>query len=182
MTDTKKTIVTALKGLLPQKSFKEITVNEIYEKARVSKDAFYNCFKTKYELLEYYLKDLSAAANVIIRSCTRTQAEQKFRKILKDNLALIHNLFAGSSHKSLNLLLKFLAFDLELSSAGKAEDVIGREFFRKDFMAGGFFNAVWPLIEKEWEISETDIDNFVSYIYKMLIYIRVWEFSTNSDE
>jgi AcrR family transcriptional regulator len=64
MNETKELILKTSFKLFLQKSFKEVTMNEIVEKTGMSKGAFYHYFKSKEELFEevvnqYYFSDLS---------------------------------------------------------------------------------------------------------------------------
>ena len=50
---SRRDLMNALESLLPEKSFDDITVKDITDRALVSKNTFYNNFKDKEELLEY---------------------------------------------------------------------------------------------------------------------------------
>ena len=55
---TKILLKNALLSLLEEKSFEEIKVMEICEKAYVHKTTFYNHFEDKYDLLNYVIKEI----------------------------------------------------------------------------------------------------------------------------
>ena len=56
---TKKSLKSALRQLLEEKSFDKISVKEICERAMVSRITFYNYYSDKYALLEELFEDLS---------------------------------------------------------------------------------------------------------------------------
>ena len=55
---TKSSLLTAFKELLTKKSFEDITVNEICERANVRRATFYKHFSDKYEFLKYLVGSL----------------------------------------------------------------------------------------------------------------------------
>ena len=55
---TKKMIYTALVELMKEKTFEEIKVSDICEKALINRSTFYAHYEDKYELLIDFIKDL----------------------------------------------------------------------------------------------------------------------------
>lgn len=55
---SKKSIVSAMMGLLHEKSFEKITIKEIMEKADMARRTFYGNFNSKDEIIQYYFHDL----------------------------------------------------------------------------------------------------------------------------
>ena len=63
MNETKEHILLVATRLFLQKSFKEVTMNEIVDKTGLSKGAFYYYFKSKeqlfFEVIEYFMKNIA---------------------------------------------------------------------------------------------------------------------------
>ncbi|MBQ4267400.1 MAG: TetR/AcrR family transcriptional regulator [Clostridia bacterium] len=56
---TKECVISALKSLLKEKTYKDITLTEIAEKAGVSRNAIYRNFETKDKILKKYLDEIT---------------------------------------------------------------------------------------------------------------------------
>ena len=55
--DTKERIFQAAKRILKKKGYEELSIKNICEEAGVSNGSFYHHFKTKDDLLSYYIED-----------------------------------------------------------------------------------------------------------------------------
>ena len=56
-TSTRRKLLEAFSGLVPEKSYFDVTVNEVAEAAGISTSSFYTYFKSKDELLSHYMSD-----------------------------------------------------------------------------------------------------------------------------
>ncbi|UFT99559.1 TetR/AcrR family transcriptional regulator [Radiobacillus kanasensis] len=75
---TKKAINEAFLGLLTEKEFDRITINDISERANVNRGTFYLHYMDKYDLLDHSIDD---HLNRMIFSCTFTKfTEEKLEK------------------------------------------------------------------------------------------------------
>ena len=55
---TKKSIEDAFLSLIKEKSFTDITIKDLCDKAMISRSTFYAHYKDKYDLLEYFFKKI----------------------------------------------------------------------------------------------------------------------------
>ena len=55
--ETKAKIFRAAKDILKKKGYEELSIKNICEEAKVSNGSFYHHFKTKDDLLSYYIED-----------------------------------------------------------------------------------------------------------------------------
>ena len=55
--ETKSRIFRAAKTILQQKGYEALSIKNIYEEAGVSNGSFYHHFKTKDDLLSYYIEE-----------------------------------------------------------------------------------------------------------------------------
>lgn len=177
---SKRDLSNALTKLLYEKSFDEITINEIAEEAMVSKNTFYNNFLDKSELLQYTFNQKFS------------QIALEFEKYIKNNAVLEkgNDLFK----KGIHLVAKSLS-DLKLKDILK-KDTSKTVFFElnsflvktsncildqyKDklkidipyevisyFYTGAISSLLYNLALKDTKYSLNDIENYIySLVFK----------------
>jgi TetR/AcrR family transcriptional repressor of nem operon len=83
MKDTKEHILKVASGLFLQKSFKEVTMQEIVAKTGMSKGAFYHYFESKEQLFLEVVNDFVSAFMVDFSKLSRESLHQFYHDYLK---------------------------------------------------------------------------------------------------
>lgn len=110
ITKTKAKLVTALKELLSEKSFEDITVNEICERADIRRATFYKSFSDKYAFLKYLVgtlrddfdKSLSRSEQPVASSSYYIEYIRAIANYLTQNEEMVANILKS---EALHLLM-----------------------------------------------------------------------------
>ena len=112
---TKRALEASLKKLLLQKPLDKITIRDITDDCGINRMTFYYHFKDIYDLIEWSL--VEDADRVIAGNRTLTTWQQGLLRIfeaVRDNRALILNIYRSVSHEQVELYLYRLTYDLML--------------------------------------------------------------------
>lgn len=112
---TKRALEASLKKLLLQKPLDKITIRDITDDCGINRMTFYYHFKDIYDLIEWSL--IEDADRVIAGNRTLATWQQGLLRIfeaVRDNRALILNIYRSVSHEQVELYLYRLTYDLML--------------------------------------------------------------------
>ena len=112
---TKRALEASLKKLLLQKPLDKITIRDITDDCGINRMTFYYHFKDIYDLIEWSL--VEDADRVIAGNRTLATWQQGLLRIfeaVRDNRALILNIYRSVSHEQVELYLYRLTYDLML--------------------------------------------------------------------
>ena len=168
---TYKALINSLIILLGHRNFGQITVNDLCEKAQISRAAFYTHFNDKYDLLRYWLKNLKP--EIIKKEYTYKQLEESINIYIQDNSKIIKNLVENANNETLDILREFMCTLLEINKEEKEEGLVSYEHtILTNFCSGGMLNLLlWQAKNKFPQ--ETQMMN--SYFYKMLVHLLEWD-------
>lgn len=151
---TKESIQTALILLLKEKSWKDITISNIVDKAGVSRMAYYRNYKSKEDILTDIFNDFMARLTEISLPYMQTKQWYDYWKVLFDHFAehveIIRLLF-NCNYKIfiLDYLNNFYINSIKISSISDCYRVYGR--------VGLFFNMLVEWIENGMPISSEEL-------------------------
>ncbi len=81
---TRTTILKAVLTLLKEKDFSDITIDEICQKAQISRGTFFNYFSTKEHVFHYYLRIFTIKIALRIKNWDKGQSfQEKIKEIYK---------------------------------------------------------------------------------------------------
>lgn len=167
----------ALRSLLPEKSFEDIFVTDICERAMIHRTTFYKHFKDKYHLLDFCVKELIYSFEEESRTDTAAENSKDYymnliRKALEYMMAnkklLLTGIFKSGSDSVLPMLYRSVGSLLELKRM-KSKKQESRQTIPIPIMAqyysGAFVStSIWWL-ENDTPIS---VDEMVRY-FNLLI-------------
>lgn len=111
----KTTLVDAAKVLFRSKGYKDTTVDEIVDKALISKATFYQYFKSKEEL---FLQTIQLSKNQLISLLEENVIKKDFPKMKKLKLMFFYlSVYSGKDHYMIHLLFyRESSFNEEITS------------------------------------------------------------------
>ena len=170
MEKTKILLSNALINLLEEKTFDNIKVIEICDKAMVHKTTFYNHFEDKYELLNYTLlkihkeiKEKAIKDKGIIEYYL--SIAKCYIKYIKDNPKVFKSIISdGDNNVELRMFHKLYVKDME--TAIKSEKLYD---IPSNYVANFYVDGVFSIIS-EWFITgmKEDESTILSYIEKII--------------
>lgn len=113
---TARALIASMSSLLSEFRFSKLTVDGLCKTAQLSRAAFYSHFTDKYNLLEFWL--LSFWTYKIARTDTYENVEQSVNKFVNENKKIIKNLLIDADHQTLEIVLRFLCYVLDIECAG----------------------------------------------------------------
>lgn len=170
MEKTKFFLSNALIELLEEKTFDNIKVTEICDKAMIHKTTFYNHFEDKYELLNYSLLRIHKE---IIEKAIKNKGiieyylsiAKCYIKYIKDNPKLFKSIISdGDNNVELRMFHKLYVKDIETKlNKNKTYDI------PSNYVANFYVDGVFSLIS-EWFITgmKEDEKTILSYIEKLI--------------
>ena len=170
---TKKMIYTALVELMKEKTFEEIKVSDICEKALINRSTFYAHYEDKYELLVDFIKDLKDEFSQKLENNKALNIKEYYLELIKIFLnhvedkkdiyssIMIHN----RNSIMMDILLSAINDDiLKRISKENFTDGIPAEIIAK-FYVGGVLNLGFEYLNSNGKYSKEDI---ISYIDKLI--------------
>lgn len=120
--ETKQILVNTLLDMLTVKSFQKISVNELCEKAMISRSTFYLHFKDKYELISFCLNEIYKD---LISAMERRSPKDFLMVVLdscQENEKIFYHIFENEPNKELleifyQFFSKYLTQSLEEKAA-----------------------------------------------------------------
>jgi len=185
---TKKYLLKAFQSLLYKKSFDKITVNDICEKALVSRAAFYTHYNDKYALLKDSLMDTGQEFIDTIQLCItdEEQIEATIGQYIYDYRQHITHLMAESNSELLNIISDFFIHFIgcvvtgeKLKNVEETEKSIKDAKNNKDdlvyttlytFCAGGIVGVLVSYATKKFPPDSKEVAGYVYRIVKLLVY------------
>lgn len=169
---TREKIIDVFQQLLSEKSFKDITVNDIIKAADINRSTFYTHFQDKYELFNGILVEIMNEIYEMVDFDFLFLEEDKYKESLKTDIKNIL-LYISRKKKILNVQKhsKRVLYDREVLQ--QVIDVfihrMDEEPFskikiplKKEYFAVYFINGLFAALEY-WTISELDTKNSSNY-------------------
>lgn len=158
---TRKYLLSAFAKLLKRRSFKRLTVNDICEEAQVSRATFYSHFKDKYDLLEFWLRDLKFIPGLKSNNYIKTARTTEY--LLSDNKAMLKNLLDDADNEVYDLFIDLIISLLE---------VPGENYVLTNFCAGGLFNLLFWIKDSS---HPPDLQSIYTQLNEILSTLLKWE-------
>lgn len=170
MEKTKLRLKIALLDILNTKTFDEIKVNEICEKALIHKTTFYNHFDDKYDLLNYVITSIheEIKANLSLKKGIKEyylSIAKEYIKIIKKNKKLFDSVLSTKGNISTYMIYEIYVQDLEKEiSKVKTINLPNR------YIASFYVTAVFSLLN-EWYINGCveNEETLISYLNELII-------------
>lgn len=173
---SRRDLMNALESLLPQKSFDDITIKDITDRALVSKNTFYNNFTDKDSLLEAlfarYAEELRGKLEALKKTIPdSTPIDEIYRFFAKaivdylyDTLLEGGNIFLHDTSKTLFWAFESFCRKATVQIAGiyaKIVDIHSDYDLLSAFFGGGFANLIYYLMTSRKTIDrQKAIDTF----------------------
>lgn len=177
---SKRDLANALFELLQGKNLEEITVQEITDKALISKTTFYNNFKDKSELLIFLLRRSADALLDEVEERLKVESDSSKEKILYDLIHLVVNFLIKASYQFRKIIENDTNRILYWSLTTIIEDVFITLFKNKkhkfisdeldsdiaiNYFSGAFANLIYKKVGSDEKVDTTHL---VNEIYKLL--------------
>lgn len=175
---TYKLLITAMFTMLGYKNFNQITVNDLCEKALISRATFYVHFLDKYDLLKYWLLEVKKA---IIKDINdNIGIEISVNQFIHENKKIIVNLLKNCNNETLELVQEFMSSIVDSSMKRKLKDpTAANHIMLLNFCTGGLTKLLLWQVENNFPPEVTMIN---PYLYKMLDYIMEWDENQEQEE
>lgn len=142
---TKKVLYESLLELMKKKSFEEIKVSDICEKALINRSTFYSHYADKYELFESYIENLKISLTKELEKNTNISTSKEYYL------------------EMLNLFLNHVSLEKEAYRAIMQQN---RNSIIMDMLYNAFNEDITKKIEKEEEKNKEKIpSNFIATFY-----------------
>lgn len=142
---TKKVLYESLLELMKKKSFEEIKVSDICEKALINRSTFYSHYTDKYELFESYIENLKISLTKELEKNTNISTSKEYYL------------------EMLNLFLNHVSLEKEAYRAIMQQN---RNSIIMDMIYNAFNEDITKKIEKEEEkIKDKIPSNFIATFY-----------------
>lgn len=142
---TKKVLYESLLELMKKKSFEEIKVSDICEKALINRSTFYSHYTDKYELFESYIENLKISLTKELEKNTNISTSKEYYL------------------EMLNLFLNHVSLQKEAYRAIMQQN---RNSIIMDMLYNAFNEDITKKIEKEEEKNKEKIpSNFIATFY-----------------
>ena len=167
MEKTKTYLANALLELLKVKSFDDIKVTEICDKALIHKTTFYNHFEDKYELLNYVLLKIHNEINEQVKKDNGIinyylSIAKYYIRYIKDNPELFKSIITNDNNVSINLFQRLYVKDIEKNISNISNIPV-------NYVAHFYVSAVLAVIS-EWFINgmKEDEETLLDYISNLI--------------
>jgi AcrR family transcriptional regulator len=152
---SKMYLAKALLELMDEKSYENISIKELTDRAMLSRRTFYTNFETKEDILKYYIDTLVSEYIEILQAYQRLTSQDiakeyfsywfshrnLLRLLKKNNLLILIKVFVEflRNMKSLLIIQDHTYTDSEL------------QYYEAVFMAGGLWNLLDVWVEKDFD-------------------------------
>lgn len=109
--DTRQFIIETSLRLFLQKTFKEVTMQEIVETTGLSKGAFYHYFKSKEELFSVVITDFFRMADQQASASLDHISLEKYIAVCADKITSLQDLLGKEERKNTTMNFYFMIFD-----------------------------------------------------------------------
>ena len=170
---TKKSIYDAFISLMSEKTFEEIKVSEICERALINRSTFYSHFDDKFTLFDSLISDMknSLLGELNKKKITNDTKEyyMDLIRILLDEIdknkdVYVASLINNRNSIAMDMIYTTLKEDLKEKTKNYKEGVIPNEFLAS-FYIGGIYIACMEWIKGGFKYSKDDI---IEYIDKLI--------------
>lgn len=169
ITKTHKALAETMQELLEKKSFQKITVNDICQKAMVSRSTFYLHFEDKYQLLMYVLQSERRKLEESMRQNDARESIRMALCIIRERKNAYRNIFEAENNSELFQMLHhfFLDFitDTLADSEEKGVELIGPIPILSAYYASGIAGTISWWIENDFSVS---VDEMALCLYDLL--------------
>ena len=177
---TKKSIYDAFISLMSEKTFEEIKVSEICERALINRSTFYSHFDDKFTLFDNLISDMK---NNLLGELSKKEITDDTKeyymdiiKILLDEIDNNKDIYVASlinnrNSIAMDMIYTTLKEDLKIKTKNHKEGKIPNEFLAS-FYIGGIYIACMEWIKGGFKYSKDDIIEYIdSLIDEKLINI-----------
>lgn len=176
---SKRDLANALFELLQEKNLEEITVQDITDRALISKTTFYNNFKDKSELLIFLLRRSADTLLDEVEERLKVESNLSKEKILYDLINLVVDFLIKASYQFRKIIENDTNRILYWSLTTIIEDVFATLFNNNkpqfiseeldsdiaiNYFSGAFANLIYKKVGTD---DKVDIKHLVNEIYKL---------------
>lgn len=176
---TKKSIYDALKELMYEKSFEEIRVSEICEKALINRSTFYAHFEDKYDLLDNLVKDLNEEFEVAIkmRGTFKDLREYYERQliIVLDYIDTNKEIYQKMANKNRNSVAMNMIYDtLKKAFADRTKEIY-KGSVPVDVITTYFIGGIFNLLLAWLENPNYKKEELLEYVEPLIFSSKIFE-------
>lgn len=170
---TRKVIFASLTKLLEIQNFNNLTIQDLCEKAQISRSTFYEHFMDKYDLLEHWLTQKKANAININRKDAYGETEKNINDFVNKNKNIIKNLIENANGETNKLLCNFLLslLRIDMDKTGKWRES-PNDIVLSTVCGGALLNYVSWQVENKFP---SNLPMMNPYIYEFLIHMQKWK-------
>ena len=167
---TKKVLMEAMSKLLEHQKFTQITVQDLCDKALISRATFYSHFADKYDFLKHWL--IYMKSETINNVSSNEDIEKSIGDFTDRNSKAIKNLLEDANSETAGLLCGFMLSLLDIS----IDQIDGGQKNPKyivlsKFFCGGLMNYLQWQVESKFQ---GDLQIMSSHLYNLLSALLKW--------
>lgn len=136
---TKKLVYDAMLGLMLRRRFKEITVNELCERAQISRATFYVHFEDKYYLLKSWLTILLTNVHTEVTDFDYLYKEKYINKFVYENKRVIENLLIDADSETIDIVFEVM-YSFSNISTEKLHEMNAEHVVLSNIYVGGLIS------------------------------------------
>lgn len=157
----KAALLQALDELLHKKPFQKISVNELCEKAQISRSAFYANFEDKYQLFSYCLNQKKELLEQLMESYPPEDFLIGILNFIQQEDRFFYNAFGPSNGEEIqDILYHFLEFGFTriLKQKEKTDSILsGPVEMVSAFYIGGITSMILKWIKSNYELPKEEL-------------------------
>ena len=177
ITKTYAALENAFISLMEEKSFDDISVQELCDLALIRRTTFYKHFSDKYEYLDFFIQNIRnelVQENLPLNGASQEEyykiTSEKIIEWFKKNEVIVRRVLQSNGKSLLKQMVEELIYNDMLSLLKQAEvgSIIKPEIYAS-FISGGMIQVV-----QRWIIGEIDVaeEELACEMKKMMIFVR----------
>jgi len=172
----KKLLMKSLITNLKYKNFNQITINDICEKALISRATFYVHFIDKFDLFEFWLLELSQ--DIIKEADEYEKIATAVNEYIIENQIIISNIITDAKKETLELIRKFTLFIVTSLTKETGKNTNEEDIILSNFCTGGILALLLSQVKNDYPPNS---DIVTPFSYKMIKYCILWDQKYSDD-
>lgn len=181
---TYKLLIEALFTLLQEKTFEEIKVTDICEKAMIHRTTFYTHFEDKYQLLEYSLQELTQDLNRKVLQNHNSQNLKEyyinmielFLEHILDNQRFYLSILANNKNSvTMDMLYNLITSDIKSKIIEEGKEGINHSIPAEliaEFYVGAVFRTAIYWLKNQKICTKEELMTYINIMISKQIHIK----------
>ena len=175
ITKTRKTLYQTLIDLMKEKTFEEIKVSDICNKALINRSTFYAHYSDKYELFSCYVNDLKESLVQELKKNNNIHNTKEYYlemiKLFLDHLEEKRDIYTSIMRTNRNSIIIYMVYDTLINDITKTiekDDNNKKGIIPSDFIAKFYIGAIvsigMELLENEKKYTKEELIEYLDIL------------------